>query len=132
MERGRKMIIGKEDKKRVEKLEEKYYEQSKEIRKLKFELEHPKEDDNKEHIEFLLAQIKDYGEREKELLTIIKAIINKFGAKEIVITHKEIEEAKELQLYVEDEYLRYARKYKVINPIQLLHSFKEENKWHII
>lgn len=63
-----------------------------------------------------------------DLMQLIKAIINKFGAKEIVITHKEIEEAKELQLYVEDEYLRYARKYKVINPKALLHSFKEENK----
>ena len=63
-----------------------------------------------------------------DLMQLIKAIINKFGAKEIVITHKEIEEAKELQLYVEDEYLRNARKYKVINPMQLLHSFEEEKK----
>ena len=47
-----------------------------------------------------------------DLMQLIKAIINKFGAKEIVITHKEIEEAKELQLYVEDEYLRNARNIK--------------------
>ena len=126
MERGRKMIIGKNDKERVKWLEEIYHEQLKEIKELKFELNCPKEDDSKEQIEFLLKQIKEYKEKEKDLINIINAIINKFGTKEIVITKNEIKEAEILQLYVEDEFLRNAKKYKVINPNLLLSSFKEE------
>lgn len=60
-----------------------------------------------------------------DLVQLIKAIINKFGTKEITVDIKEIENAKQLELYVTDEILRRARKYQVINPKQLLHSYNE-------
>jgi len=95
------MIIGKKDKKRFKQLQD---------------------TNNLLNDEYFQKMYRD------DLLQLIKAIINKFQTKEIVITLQEIREAEEMQLYVEDEYLRHARKYKVINPIQLLQSFEEVNK----
>lgn len=120
------MIIGKDDKKRVEELEKTYYEQQKKIQELKYRLDSPKEDDNKEHIEFLIAQIKDYKEREDNLLTIIKAIINKFAKGEIIIRHDEMLNAKDLKLIKQREYMSGGEIYRIVSEKNILDSYKEE------
>lgn len=63
---------------------------------------------------------------ESEAYNILKAIILKFSKQEIVIDYIELENAKQCQLYVENELLRHAKKYKVINPRGLLENFKGE------
>lgn len=120
------MIIGKADKKRVEDLENTYYEQQKKIQELKYRLDSPKEDDSKDYISYLVAQIKDYKKREEEILTILKAIINKFSKQEIVIDEREITEAKEYKLIKQNEWLSNAKVYRTLNPKCLLDSYKEE------
>lgn len=65
---------------------------------------------------------------ESELLNIVKAIINKFGSKEISITREELERAKKLEVYISDDFFHFSKIYRVIEPRQLLNSFKNEEE----
>lgn len=121
------MIIGKDDKYMVEELKRKIERQDDLIKRL-----HEKIDklcceiDDEASISFLNTQIKDYKEREKELLTIIKAIISKFGTGEIVVRKDEILNAKDLRLIKQREYMSDGHIYRIVSEKQILDSYKEE------
>lgn len=61
-----------------------------------------------------------------ELLGILKAIINKFGKQEMIVSEEEIEKAKQYQLYVSNGYLSFSKRYQLINPREILDSYREE------
>lgn len=63
-----------------------------------------------------------------DLMNLVKAIINKFGTQEITISEKEIEYAKQLQLYVTNDILSFNKIYRIVHPKQLLYSFKKEEQ----
>ena len=69
--------------------------------------------------------IRELKNERDELLKILKAIINKFGKQEMVVSNEEIEKAKQYQLYVSNEYLSFAKRYQLINPREILDSYKE-------
>ena len=77
----------------------------------------------KKEKKILLRELKN--ERD-ELLNVVKAIINKFGKQEIIVSEEEIEKAKQYQLYVSNDYLRFAKRYQLINPREILDSYREE------
>lgn len=68
--------------------------------------------------------IRELKNERDELLGVLKAIINKFGKKEIVVSDEEIAKAKQYQMYVADEYLSLSKKYKLINPREIFDSYK--------
>lgn len=98
------------------------------IYKLEEEIDKLREENDEEGITFLNAQIKDYKEREDELLTIIKAIISKFGTGEIVVRKDEILNAKDLRLIKQREYMSDGHIYRIVSEKQILDSYKEDNK----
>lgn len=63
-----------------------------------------------------------------DLMNLVKAIINKFGTQEITISEKEIEYAKQFQLYVTNDILSFNKIYRTVHSKQLLHSFKKEEQ----
>lgn len=75
----------------------------------------------------LISQMLKEREETIDMLTqIVKAIINKFETKEIIVYREELEKAKEYELYKTNEILKRATKYQLINPKQLLKNYKEE------
>ena len=54
------------------------------------------------------------------LYNILKAILIQLGEKEIEIDIDKIEEAKRYELYVEDSYLKYAKRLKIIEPSNIV------------
>ena len=50
-----------------------------------------------------------------DIMQLLKAIIKNFDNQEIKISMKEIEEAKRYDLYVQDEYLEFAKRYILID-----------------
>ena len=94
------MIIGKKDKKKMQQLE----------------------DTNRLlNDEYFKNAYKD------DLMNLVKAIINKFGEKQITVSDDEINRVKDFQLYVTDDIMRFAKKYELIEPRNLLYSFKKED-----
>lgn len=89
------MIIGKKDKDKIISLEEKYKELEREKNKLKNSI-----------LEDMLKS---------DIMQLLKAIIKNFDNQEIKISMKEIEEAKRYDLYVQDEYLEFAKRYILID-----------------
>ena len=76
----------------------------------------------KKQKKILLRELKN--ERD-ELLNVLKAIINKFGKQEMIVSDEEIAKAEQYQLYVSNEYLSCAKRYQLINPREILDSYKE-------
>ena len=68
----------------------------------------------------------NYKKERDELYDILKAIINKFGVGEIVISRDEIRRTKQAKIYVSRELLRDAKKYKLIWEENILSSYKED------
>lgn len=62
-----------------------------------------------------------------DLMQLVKAIINKFGTQEITVSPDEIEYAKQFELYVTNDIMSFNKIYRLVNPKQLLHSYKEED-----
>ena len=89
------MIIGKKDKDKIISLEEKNKELEREKNKLKNSI-----------LEDMLKS---------DIMQLLKAIIKNFDNQEIKISMKEIEEAKRYDLYVQDEYLEFAKRYILID-----------------
>ena len=54
------------------------------------------------------------------LYNMLKAILIQLGEKEIEIDIDKIEEAKRYELYVEDSYLKYAKRLKIIEPSNIV------------
>lgn len=54
------------------------------------------------------------------LYNMLKAILIQLGGKEIEIDIDKIEEAKRYELYVEDSYLKYAKRLKIIEPSNIV------------
>lgn len=50
-----------------------------------------------------------------DLYNMLKAILMQLGEKEIEVDINKIEEAKNYELYVEDSYLKYAKRIKLID-----------------
>ena len=67
----------------------------------------------------------NYKKERDELYNLLKAIINKFGTQEIVISNQEINNAKRGQIYVSKELCTNARKYKLVFEENFLDSYKE-------
>ena len=61
-----------------------------------------------------------------ELYDLLKAIINKFGEQEIVVSRQEINNAKRGQIYVSKELLRDANKYQLVFEENFLNSYKQD------
>lgn len=65
-----------------------------------------------------------YKAERDELYDLLKAIINKFGEQEIVVSRQEINNAKRGQIYVSKELLSNAKKYQLIFEENFLNSYK--------
>ena len=121
------MILGKNDKYMVENLKRKINKQDELIHELKEKIDKLCIQNDEESVGFLIAQIKDYKEREKELLTVLKAIINKFNKQEIIIDRKEMSEAEAYRLTKTNEWLSSGMIYRTISEKCLLDSYKDKN-----
>lgn len=93
------MIIGKRDKEKLKKL---------------------KQENKLLNDEYFKNAYKD------DLMNLVKAIINKFGEKQITVSEEEIQRVKNLELYVMDDIMRFAKRYELIDKNKLLHSYKED------
>ena len=85
---------------------------------LKEEIENLKKEKNKinqERLNLLKNREINYN-----LYNMLKAILIQLGEKEIEIDIDKIEEAKRYELYVEDSYLKYAKRLKIIEPSNIV------------
>lgn len=78
-----------------------------EIANLKEELKKEKQD------KFLILRNREIN---MEMYNFLKAITMKTPKEEIELSIDEIKKAKRYKLYVEDSYLKYAKKLKIIDP----------------
>lgn len=85
---------------------------------LKEEIENLKKEKNKinqERLNLLKNREINYN-----LYNMLKAILIQLGEKAIEIDIDKIEEAKRYELYVEDSYLKYAKRLKIIEPSNIV------------
>lgn len=68
----------------------------------------------------------NYKKERDELYDLLKAIINKFGEQEIVVSRQEINNVKRGQIYVSKELLRNANKYQLVFEENFLNSYKKD------
>ena len=66
-----------------------------------------------------------YKKERDELYNILKAIINKFGDKTIIIEKREIGNAQRGKIFVTKELSRNARKYQLLFEDELLDKFEK-------
>lgn len=85
---------------------------------LKEEIEKLKKEKNKINQEKL--NLLKNREINYNLYNMLKAILIQLGEKEIEIDIDKIEEAKRYELYVEDSYLKYAKRLKIIEPSNIV------------
>lgn len=56
------------------------------------------------------------------LYNMLKAVLMQLPTKEIEVDIDKIEEAKRYELYVEDSYLKYAKRLKIIEPSNIVET----------
>lgn len=68
----------------------------------------------------------NYKKERDELYNILKAIINKFGDKTIIVDKSEIRNAERGKIYVTKELMRCGKKYQLLFEDNLLDTYKGE------